>query len=111
MGNASTSPTFGIFVLFAWLIKTQTRKYDGPAVDELIERFKAVRQETIRIVREIKEDDLDREGVHASHGKGKLDRFIRWVYEHARKHDDDARKVLRITAEPKVHVEKNGGPA
>ena len=31
---------------------TQTRKYDGLALDELIERFKAVRQETIRIVRD-----------------------------------------------------------
>jgi hypothetical protein len=44
---------------------TQTRKYDGLALDELIERFRAVRQETIRIVREMKEEDLDREGVHA----------------------------------------------
>ena len=74
---------------------TQTRKYDGLALDELIERFRAVRHETIRIVREMKEEDLDREGVHAFHGKGKLDRFIRWAYEHARLHEDDIHEALK----------------
>ncbi|MBI5580672.1 MAG: DinB family protein, partial [Deltaproteobacteria bacterium] len=72
---------------------TQTRKYDGLALDELIDGFSAVRHETIRIVREMQEEDLDREGLHAFHGKGKLDRFIRWAYEHARIHEDDIRKV------------------
>ena len=74
---------------------TQTRKYDGLALDELIERFRAVRQETIRIVRTMKEEDLDREGVHAFHGKGKLDRFIRWAHEHARLHEDDIHEALK----------------
>ena len=90
---------------------TQTRKYDGLALDELIERFMAVRHETIRIVREMKEEDLDRKGVHAFHGKGKLDRFIRWAYEHVRIHEEDIRKVLGKTDEPEVHVTKNGGLA
>jgi hypothetical protein len=62
---------------------SQTRKYDGLTLDELIDRFKEVRQETVRIVREMKEEDLDREGLHAFHGRGKLDRFIRWAYEPA----------------------------
>ena len=44
---------------------TQTRKYDGLALDGLIERFRAVRKETIRIGREMQEEDLDREGMHA----------------------------------------------
>ena len=74
---------------------TQTRKYDGLALDALIERFRAVRQETIRIVREMKEEALDREGLHAFHGKGKLDRFIRWAYEHARLHEGDIRRMLK----------------
>jgi hypothetical protein len=78
--------------------RSQTGKYDGLTVDELIERFKAVRQETIRIVREMQEEDLDREGLHAFHGKGKLDRFIRWAYEHARLHEDDIRKMLKNSA-------------
>jgi hypothetical protein len=77
---------------------SQTRKYDGLALDELIDRFKEVRQETIRIVREMKEEDLDREGLHAFHGKGKLDRFIRWAYKHVRLHEDDIRKVLKNSA-------------
>jgi hypothetical protein len=76
---------------------TRTRKYDGLGLNELIERFTAVRQETIRIVREMKEEDLDHEGIHAFHGKGKLDRFIRWAYEHARIHEDDIRKALGKT--------------
>jgi hypothetical protein len=74
---------------------TQTRRYDGLALNELIARFKAVRHETIRIVREMQEKDLDREGLHAFHGKGKLDRFIRWAYEHARLHEDDIRRMLK----------------
>jgi hypothetical protein len=74
--------------------RTQTPKYDGLSFDELIERFQSVRQETIRIVREMKEEDLDREGLHAFHGHGKLDRFIRWAYEHVRLHEGDIRKVL-----------------
>ena len=72
---------------------SQTRKYDGLTLDELIERFKEVRQETVRIVRDMKEDDLDREGLHAFHGQGRLDRFIRWAYEHVRIHEDDIRKT------------------
>jgi hypothetical protein len=75
--------------------RTQTPKFDGLTLDELIERFKAVRRETIRIVREMKEEDLDREGLHAFHGHGKLDRFIRWAYEHVRLHEEDVRKVLQ----------------
>jgi hypothetical protein len=77
---------------------SQTRKYDGLTLDELIDRFTEVRQETIRIVREMREDDLDREGVHAFHGHGRLDSFIRWAYEHVRIHEDDIRKVLKNSA-------------
>jgi hypothetical protein len=77
---------------------TQTRKLDGLPLDELIERFSAVRRETIRIVREMQEEDLDREGLHAFHGKGKLDRFIRWAYEHVRIHEGDIREKLVKTA-------------
>ena len=77
---------------------SQTRKYDGLTLDELIDRFTEVRQETIRIVREMREDDLDREGLHAFHGHGRLDRFIRWAYEHARIHEEDIRKVLKNSA-------------
>ena len=74
--------------------RTQTPKYDGLPLDELIERFTAVRQETVRIVRQMQEADLDREGLHAFHGEGHLDRFIRWAYEHVRLHEEDVRQVL-----------------
>jgi hypothetical protein len=75
---------------------TQTRELDGLSLDQLIERFRAVRQETIRIVREMEEEDLDREGMHAFHGHGRLDRFIRWAYEHARIHETDIRKRIKV---------------
>ena len=57
-----------------------------------------MRRETIRIVREMKKEDLDRDGLHPFHGNGKLDRFIRWAYEHARIHEEDIRKALEKTA-------------
>jgi hypothetical protein len=76
---------------------TQTRKLDGLSLEELVERLTAVRGETIRIVREMREEDLDREGLHAFHGKGTLDRFIRWAYEHVRIHEEDIRKKLEKT--------------
>lgn len=75
--------------------RSQTPKFDGLSLDELIERFQNVRLETLRIVREMKEEDLDREGLHAFHGKGKLDRFIRWAYEHVRLHLEDVMRRLR----------------
>ncbi len=73
---------------------TQTRKLDGLTLDELVARFRAVRQETIAILRGMKEEDLDREGHHAFHGRGTLERFIRWAYEHVRLHEEDIRKAL-----------------
>jgi hypothetical protein len=78
--------------------RSQTGKYDGLTLDELIDRFMEVRQETIRIVREMKEEDLDREGMHAFHGHGRLDRFIRWAYEHVRIHENDIREALKNSA-------------
>ena len=73
----------------------QTAKLDGLNIDELIKQFKAVREETVSIVEEMSEEDLDREGRHAFHGPGKLEGFIRWAHEHARIHENDIRKVLQ----------------
>ncbi len=74
--------------------RSQPKKLDGLSMDELFARFKSVRGATIEIVREMEDKDLDREGRHAFHGHGKLERFIIWAYEHARLHLDDIRKVL-----------------
>jgi hypothetical protein len=62
------------------------------------EGIQDVRQETIRIVREMQEEDLDREGMHEFRGHGRLDRSIRWAYEHARLHEDDLHKALKNLA-------------
>ena len=74
--------------------RSQPKKLDGLTMDELFARFKSVRGTTIEIVRGMEDKDLDREGWHAFHGHGKLERFIVWAYEHARLHLDDIRKVL-----------------
>jgi hypothetical protein len=75
--------------------RTQPRKLDGLSVDELCDKFRLVRRETIAIVAGMEDKDLDREGRHAFHGHGKLERFIVWAYEHARLHLDDIRKILQ----------------
>jgi len=59
------------------------------------EQFSSVRQDTIAIVRGMSEQNFDREGRHAFHGHGKLERFIRWTYEHMRIHENDIDKVLK----------------
>ncbi len=74
--------------------RSQPKKLDGLSMDELFARFKSVRRATIEIVTGMEDMDLDREGRHAFHGHGKLERFIIWAYEHARLHLDDIRKVV-----------------
>ena len=72
----------------------QPKKLDGLSLHELIEKFKTVRKKTLTIVEGMTDRDLDREGRHAYHGHGKLERFIRWVYEHANLHCNDMGQVL-----------------
>jgi hypothetical protein len=74
--------------------RIQPRKLDGQSLDELFEKFRTVRRDTIAIVEEMEDKDLDREGRHAFHGHGKLERFIAWAYEHARLHLDEMREKL-----------------
>jgi hypothetical protein len=76
---------------------TQPKKLDELTLDELIEQFKSVRQDTIDIVRGMTEQDFMREGRHPFHGHGNLERFIAWAYEHVDIHEDDIRKALPIT--------------
>ena len=74
--------------------RTQPKKLDGKTIDELIAQFKSVRNDTISIVRSMSDADFDREGRHAFHGHGTLERFIKWAYEHAGLHLEDLRKRL-----------------
>lgn len=73
----------------------QVEKLDDQTVTDLLERFKIVRRETIAIVQQMAEADLDREGRHAFHGQGKLERFIRWAHEHVDLHIADIRQVIQ----------------
>lgn len=90
-GGQGTGPDFDLdrFNL------SQTRKMEGLDLQTLIRQFHAVRQGTIGIVEKMSESDLAREGRHPFHGQGKLERFIRWAYEHARIHEDEIRKVIQ----------------
>ena len=73
---------------------TQVKKLDHQTMPDLLEQFKTVRQETIAIVDQMEETDLDRQGRHAFHGHGKLERFIRWACEHVDLHVDDIHKAI-----------------
>ncbi len=53
-----------------------------------------MRAETIAIVEGMSEADLDRVGHHPFHGHGRLERFVRWAYEHQRLHLEDVRRAL-----------------
>ena len=69
-------------------------KLDHLALSEVIDRFRSVRAETVDIVAAMTDADLDREGRHPFHGHGRLDRFVRWAYEHQRFHINDVRQAL-----------------
>ena len=74
--------------------RRQPQKLDHLALPELIQRFQATRQETIAIVRDMTDADFDRRGRHVFLGQDRLERFIRWAYEHARLHENDVRRAL-----------------
>ncbi len=76
--------------------RSQPRKLFQFGLEELIQQFQLVREATVSIVRNMDEKDLDREGRHAYHGHGKLERFIRWTYEHQRIHEDEIRRAIKI---------------
>lgn len=78
--------------------RSQPQKLDHLAMPDLLGRFKAVRRETIAIAAAMAEEDLDREGRHVFLGHDRLERFLRWAYEHARLHEEDARRALAMPA-------------
>jgi hypothetical protein len=53
---------------------TQPRKLDGLSLDELFGKFRSVRRDTITLAEGMEDKDLDREGRHAFHGHGKLEK-------------------------------------
>lgn len=75
--------------------RSQPKKLDGKTIDALMAQFKSVRTETISIVRSMSDADFDRQGRHAFHGHGKLERFIKWAFEHVGLHLEDLRKRLQ----------------
>ena len=74
--------------------RSQPAKLDHLTLNELLDRFRDVRAETVAIVADMTDADLDRQGRHPFHGHGRLDRFVRWAYEHQRFHINDARRAL-----------------
>ena len=75
--------------------RSQPKKLDGKTIDALSALFESVRNDTIAIVRSMSDNDLDREGRHAFHGHGKLERFITWAYEHVDLHLQELQKILK----------------
>ena len=87
--------------------RSQPQRLDPLSMPELLDRFQAVREETIAIVEAMQDADLDREGRHVFLGPGRLERFIRWAYEHARLHEEDVRRALA----GKRQRERSNGPS
>lgn len=80
--------------------RSQPAKLDGLPIAQVIARFRDVRAETVAIVAGMSEQDLERTGSHPFHGHGRLERFVRWAYEHAELHEADVRRVLGMKQEP-----------
>ncbi len=74
---------------------SQVAKLQDATRADLLERFRQIRQATIQMVQEMADDDLDRPGIHPFLGKGTLECFVRWAYEHAAIHEDEIRQALR----------------
>ncbi len=72
----------------------QTARFDDCPVHELVRHFGEIRKETMRIVSGMSDGDLDRQGWHVFHGRGRMERFIRWAYEHAQAHEEEIKAVL-----------------
>lgn len=75
--------------------REQPPKLDPLSLDELLEQFRRVRRETLEIVESLQDADLDRTGRHPYHGIDRLEVFIRWAAEHARRHETDVRRGLQ----------------
>ncbi|MGD9367970.1 MAG: DinB family protein [Desulfobacteraceae bacterium] len=75
--------------------QSQTAKLDGIPMGEMIERLREIRRGTVDLVASMTQEDLDREGYHVFHGHGRLERFIRWAYEHAAMHAADVQNILQ----------------
>ena len=88
--------------------RSQPKKLQNLSVETLIDRFSSVRDETIELVASMTDADLDREGRHAYHGHGTLERFLRWAYEHAAAHEADVQKALRTSL---AKTQQEGGSA
>lgn len=74
--------------------RRQPAKLDHLSLAELLNRFRGIRTETVAIVASMTDTDFDREGHHPFHGHDRLERFVRWAYEHQRLHEDDVRRAL-----------------
>lgn len=74
--------------------RSQPQKLDDWTLEAVLDRFVEVRNTTISMVTEMNETDLDRKGNHPWHGLDRLERFVRWAYEHAELHLEDARDAV-----------------
>jgi hypothetical protein len=76
--------------------RSQPARLDALSLDVLLALFAVTRAETVAIVEGMADGDLDREGRHAFLGVDRLERFVRWAYEHARLHEEDVREALDL---------------
>lgn len=66
-------------------------------VDELLDRFLALREKTIRLVESLSREDLQRQGRHPFLGVASVEDIIKLIYRHVQIHLRDIRRAITLT--------------
>lgn len=67
------------------------------SIDELLDRFRAAREDTIKLVQSMSQDDLQKSGRHPWLGVTTLEVIIRLMYQHNQIHQRDIRRIIGAT--------------
>lgn len=66
------------------------------SADDLLAQFEQVRAATIDVVRGLTDDQLDRQGRHASQGMQTVEGIVKIIYKHNQLHERDIRHALGL---------------
>jgi len=92
-GNTAMHPEFDIDRWNAG----QLRRRQGRSVPQLLDDLTDARQETLKFLDHLSEDELDIVGEHPFLGPDtRIEKVIRGIYRHEHLHLDDIRKALEV---------------
>jgi hypothetical protein len=75
----------------------KVRQLQDQPVDELLDRFLALREKTIRLVESLSREDLQRQGRHPFLGVAPVEDIIKLMYRHVQIHLRDIRRAITPT--------------